>query len=474
MTSNQRIAIHRNPEYKHNGTKSYVFAMSKYGFNNTKPGPYFYAKVFESQGKFEGRVGGRMRSHEVLRKKKHDEHRSDRHHHHHHHKAEGSTPSTSTPSTGGGSTQPEPSDSGTTGEVTAEDIQNDSLYLCPVGIGTPAQTLYLDFDTGSSDLWVWSTELPQNILSQANSKNQQVPFDATKSSTFQNIDGATWKISYGDGSSASGNVGTDTIDLGGLKVQNQAVELAQQLSQQFAQGNGSGLLGLAFDSINTVSPNPQKTPVDNMISQGDISQPLFTAYLGSWRDADEADKGESFYTFGFIDQDVLKASGATEPNYADVDNSQGFWQIQSTCATINGQTVTRAGNTSIMDTGTTLCLVDDSLVDAVYKAIPGSKYDDNSQGYVFPSNTSADQLPEITLAIGDAQVSFQKEDLGFADAGNGMVYGSIQSRGTMNMDIYGDAVLKAIYAIFDMNNGSPRFGWVQRKEATQNTSAPPS
>lgn len=143
----------------------------------------------------------------------------------------------------------------------------------------------------------------------------------------------------------------------------------------------------------------------------------------------------------------MSAAGATTPNYADVDSSQGFWQIQSTSATINGQTITRSNNTSIMDTGTTLCLVEDSLVEAVYKAIPGSKYDSNSQGYVFPSNTSADQLPDVKLAIGNAQVSFQKEDLGFADAGNGMVYGSIQSRGTMNMDIYGDAVLKAIYAV---------------------------
>lgn len=204
-----------------------------------------------------------------------------------------------------------------------------------------------------------------------------------------------------------------------------------------------------------------------MINQKDISQPLFTAYLGSWRDTDEVDKGEvrlalslpsqkrdeltncsqSFYTFGYIDQNVLKAAGATEPNYTNVDNSQGFWQIQSTSATINGQTIDRSGNTSIMDTGTTLCLVDDNLVDAVYKAIPGAKYDSTNQGYVFPANTSVDQLPEVTLAIGEAQVSFQKEDFGFADAGNGMVYGSIQSRGSMNMDIYGDAVLKAMYAV---------------------------
>jgi hypothetical protein len=35
-----------------------------------------------------------------------------------------------------------------------------------------------------------------------------------------------------------------------------------------------------------------------------------------------------------------------------------------------------------MDTGTTLCLVDDSLVESVYNAIPGSQYDQNSQGYV--------------------------------------------------------------------------------------------
>ena len=41
------------------------------------------------------------------------------------------------------------------GEVPADDQQNDSLYLSPVTIGTPGKTFNLDFDSGSSDLWVY-------------------------------------------------------------------------------------------------------------------------------------------------------------------------------------------------------------------------------------------------------------------------------------------------------------------------------
>lgn len=74
------------------------------------------------------------------------------------------------------------------------------------------------------------------------------------------------------------------------------------LSTEFQQGAGDGLLGLAWPSINTVSPTPVATPTENMISQQDIpaGMELFTAYLGSWRDTADTDKGESFYTFGYV------------------------------------------------------------------------------------------------------------------------------------------------------------------------------
>ncbi|KAK4997517.1 hypothetical protein LTR66_003068 [Elasticomyces elasticus] len=433
-----RVPLKHNPNYVRNGMKSYVYLLRKYGIGPTKHGPYFVSNKAHHQGKFATGVGGRthMVQH-VLQK---------------------------TAATSGGQA----------GEVSAADQQNDSEYLCQVSIGTPAQNVMLDFDTGSADLWVWSTELSHSVQQQGKRAGHTM-FNASKSLTFKNHANSTWKISYGDSSSASGTVGTDVLVIGGLAIQNQAIELANQLSAQFVQGAGDGLLGLAWGSINTVKPTPVPTPVENMITQQDIpkSSELFTAYLGSWRDAKNPDKGESFYTFGYIDQNVVTAAGLSSINdiyYTPVDNSHGFWQFTSASASVNDQTINRSGNTAIADTGTTLALVDDATVEAIYKAIPGSKYDSTQQGYVFPTNTTAEQLPVVSFAVGGKLFDVMKEDLAFADAGNGMVYGGIQSRGDMTFDILGDTFLKSIYAIFDQ--GNTRFGAVQRSNPTQNLADP--
>jgi hypothetical protein len=288
---------------------------------------------------------------------------------------------------------------------------------------------------------VFSTET-QNVSGDHNL------FDPKKSSTFKKATGKSWKIQYGDGSSASGDVGTDLVTIGGLKVENQAVELAKTLAAQFSQGTGDGLLGLAFPQINTITtagtPDPQPTPVANMITQGDIPKEaeLFTSAFYSSRD----DDAKSFYTFGYIDQDLVTASGE-DISWTDIDSSQGFWQFPSKTATINGQTIDQGDNLAIADTGTTLALVSDQVCDALYKAIPGATYSSEYQGYIVPNTVTANDLPDFSVAIGDKEFVIQKEDLIFAPADDNNWYGGVQSRGDMTFDILGDTFLKSVYAV---------------------------
>lgn len=59
----------------------------------------------------------------------------------------------------------------------------------------------------------------------------------------------------------------------------QAVEVAQQVSSSFTSDSSiDGLLGLAFSSLNTVSPTPQKTFFDN--AKASLDSSVFTADLG--------------------------------------------------------------------------------------------------------------------------------------------------------------------------------------------------
>jgi len=156
---------------------------------------------------------------------------------------------------------------------------------------------------------MFSTELDPRII------GKHAAFDASKSATFK-ATGYQFKVKYGDGSGAAGSVGTDTVTIGGVKVENQVIELANNVSQSFIQDtNTDGLVGLAFSRLNTgtstppslllqalqpltlglvndgTKKTPQKTFFDNVMPTLDL--PVFTADL----DPD----GTGVYEFGKID-----------------------------------------------------------------------------------------------------------------------------------------------------------------------------
>lgn len=129
------------------------------------------------------------------------------------------------------------------GTVVVTPNSYDQEYLAPVYIG--GQLLNLDIDTGSSDLWVFSSE-----LSLADQAGHSV-YNPNKSSTAHFLPNQTWESQYGDGSSASGNVWTDCVWVGGTVVEGQAIETADEISSAFmSDADSDGIMGLGFDVLN--------------------------------------------------------------------------------------------------------------------------------------------------------------------------------------------------------------------------------
>jgi hypothetical protein len=153
------------------------------------------------------------------------------------------------------------------------------------------------------------------------------------------------------------------------------------------------------------------------------------------------------YEFGFIDNS--KYTG--DINYTPIDNSQGFWEFTGTGYGVGDDNFTEQSIDAIADTGTTLILIEDSIVDAYYGQVDGASYDNSQGGYTF--SCEAD-LPDFYLGIGDYQAKVPGSfiNLGAADSSGSTCFGGIQSSQGIGQSIYGDVFLKAVFAVFDYEN----------------------
>ncbi|KAI1110316.1 secreted aspartic proteinase precursor [Nemania sp. NC0429] len=326
----------------------------------------------------------------------------------------------------------------TSGSAMATPEQYDIQYLTPVQIGTPPQTLNLDFDSGSSDLWVFSTAMtPSSVRGQA-------LYDPKKSNTSRLVSGASWEITYGDESSSRGIVYRDTVKVGGVTVKNQAVEAATSVSEQFTRdASNDGLLGLAFSKLNTVKPRQEFTWFDNAAKT--LDAPLFTTDL-------------KYHKAGTYDFGVINKSKYTGPiTYVGVDSTDGFWAVDVSGYGVGNGSFHATEFQSIADTGTTLALLPAGVVEAYYATVSGSMFDGLQGGYVFPCNAT---LPNFVIGVGQARIDIPGKYINYApsDKTGQTCFGGIQSDEGIGFSILGDVVLKAAFIVFDATPGKLRLG----------------
>ena len=239
-------------------------------------------------------------------------------------------------------------------------------------MGVGSRAAYLSHEANRDlNRWVFNTALPASV------KDNRSLYDPSKSKTYSNIAGATFGVNYGDGSQTYGNVGVDNVEVGGISVIGQALELPTAVSSSFTNDLSSdGILGLAFQSSNGIKPEPQPTFFENVLST--LKAPLFTANLKA--------NTAGNYQFGVIDHTAYSGS----INYTPVQRSGGLWQFQ-----------TKQGHSpGVADTGSSLLLLDDDIVNAYWNQVAGHTKD--AQGIIFPCNTA---LPDFEIELGGNYVA---------------------------------------------------------------------
>ena len=86
---------------------------------------------------------------------------------------------------------------------TLTDQNQDEEWTGPISIGSNKQQFTIDFDTGSSDLWVPNSKCTSSVC------RGKHTYKSTSSSTSKSQKG-TFQIQYGDGSTVSGPIFSDT------------------------------------------------------------------------------------------------------------------------------------------------------------------------------------------------------------------------------------------------------------------------
>uniref|UniRef100_A0A8C9XS79 pepsin A n=1 Tax=Sander lucioperca TaxID=283035 RepID=A0A8C9XS79_SANLU len=326
-----------------------------------------------------------------------------------------------------------------------ESMTNDAdmSYYGVISIGTPPQSFSVIFDTGSSNLWVPSVYCSSQACQNHNKFNPQ------QSSTFK-WGSESLSIQYGTGS-MTGRLAIDTVEVGGISVANQVFGISQTEAPFMAHMVADGILGLAFQSI----ASDNVVPVfDNMVSEGLVSQPMFSVYLSS-----QSEQG-SEVVFGGVDSSHYTGQISWIPL-----SSATYWQIAMDSVTINGQTVACSGGCqAIIDTGTSLIVGPTSDINNMNSGLETCNIPINTTSaatrysalcVMFFSQATVNcqnigNMPEVTFTLNgnaftipaSAYVSqtYYGCNTGFGQGGSDQLW------------ILGDVFIREYYAIFDSQN----------------------
>jgi len=329
------------------------------------------------------------------------------------------------------------------GSIVINDYEN-SQYFGAITLGTPEQKFQVIFDTGSSDLWVASSQCDDSC-------GRHSKYDASKSSTYIK-NGTVFDIEYGSGP-VSGYESADVMNMGGLVVKDQIfaeVTDASGLGAAYKLGKFDGILGLAFPAL---SVNHVPTAFQNLVEQGLVQKGEFAFYLGD----STKDFGE--LTLGGVDPLRFTGDIVWEPLKAAT-----YWEINLQNAQVGGVSYVSGGVNAIVDSGTSLLTAPSEVVAKIAKQLHAVEV---IQGEYFVK-CNYDTLPNIDFTIGGKVYSLAPIDYLVPD-------GDICLLGIIGLDIpvptgplwiLGDIFMRKYYTVFDYDHKRVGFALADHRNTT--------
>ncbi|EJT97992.1 acid protease, partial [Dacryopinax primogenitus] len=281
------------------------------------------------------------------------------------------------------------------------------------------------FDTGSSDFF-----LPDPSCFDCGSHHT---YDPSQSSTSTYL-GNDFFLSYGDGSESFGMQYNDAVSVSGLTVQVQTLGAAVSYSVGFERMVPDGLMGLAWPQLSDFPATPF---IFNLYDQGTLSSNSFSFKL--------AESGSSLF-IGGADSSLYTGSFSYTPV-----TEQGFWQVTADALLI-GDTVIANDQDSVVDSGTTLVIVDPITAGLLYSNIPGAQKDSSvGRGiYTMP----CDNVPSnVKIIFAGQTVTIPPDVFNFGPLSQGSTtcIGGVAA-GKFGFWILGDVFMRNVYTQFDMEN----------------------
>ncbi|KAH8391419.1 hypothetical protein KR200_011720 [Drosophila serrata] len=291
--------------------------------------------------------------------------------------------------------------------------------------GSNPQTFTVQYDTGSSDLW-----LPSSKCGSCKKCGSSL-FKESKSETLrQNKTG--FSITYGSGS-VKGLVANDVLILGDLRIENQGFGLVNDTTDCSVF---DGILGLAFPNLSQIGTLP---PFQMMLAQKLLEKQIFSFYMKS----------------GSSDGGLLIIGGSNSSlyygplTYTKVTEEK-YWSFLMGSIGFHGTNVRscESGCQAIMDTGTSLIVGPVTEVHGLMDAIK-AVYDATLDLWTMDCKL-IETLPHLVIQI--EGIMFYVHPATYVIRYSDFCFVGIMDMRGLTKWIIGDVFLRENYVEFDLKN----------------------